>query len=79
LARTLQRVRRLQLNDIRLIPNTALLLFFLAALCDVRRIMHAQAWSPKRLVVSRTRRDHLTAMLRGQVLRGQALSVGLAV
>ena len=55
------------------------LLFFLAALCDVRRIMHAQAWSPKRLVVSGTRRDHLAAMLRGQVLRGQALSVGVAV
>ena len=44
LARTLRRVRGLQLINIRLIPNTALFALFLAVLCDVRRIMQAQAW-----------------------------------
>jgi hypothetical protein len=74
LGRTLRRVRRLQLINIRLIPNTALLLFFLLCCVMCVALCRCEHGVPKRLVVFGGRRDHLAAML-----RGEALSVGLAV
>ena len=58
--------RRLQLINIRLIPNSARYCSFLVVLCDVRRIMQAQTGRPERLVVFGLGVTTWLRMLRGR-------------
>jgi hypothetical protein len=67
--------RGLQLINTRLIPDNHPFSSFLAVLCDVRRIMQAQAWCPGKAGCP----WGLGVTTWARKLRGQALSAGTAV